>query len=67
MYLVESAAHGRVIMNRTRGTNAEGGEFESLSAALAINDGEHLAAIELFEPADFDAVRARFAALRAGV
>ncbi len=42
------------------GTNAEGGEFESVFVGLSLYRGARLVGVELFELEDLDAARARF-------
>jgi ketosteroid isomerase-like protein len=64
LYGVAAAPHGRVGVGRTWGTNAEGGEFESVYVSLLHHPQDRLAGIELFEPEDLDVALARFEALR---
>jgi ketosteroid isomerase-like protein len=64
LYELVVAPHGRVAVNRTSGTNAEGGELESVYVALVQFQGGPITGIELFELEDLDVARARFEELR---
>jgi len=65
MYDVASDAHGLLSVIRMFGTFAEGLEFESVVARLALyRDGRHVAT-ELFEVEDLARARARFEQVRA--
>ena len=66
LYEVAAAPHGRLMVFRWFGTNAEGGAFEVIPVALLHVEGERLRAVELFEIEDLDAARTRFEELRAG-
>jgi hypothetical protein len=60
LYSVAGAAHGRVDVMRWVGTNAEGGEFESVFVRLILFRGDRLAGLEQFELEDLDQALARF-------
>jgi len=64
LYAVAMAKHGRVVVARAAGANTEGGDFETLYAALVLFRGEQIAGIEAFEPEDLVAALARFEDLR---
>jgi hypothetical protein len=55
--------HGRVSMARSRGTNAEGGEFENLYLLVSCSRGDRLLHHEVFDPEDAQRALARFEAL----
>src|SRR5262249_3795093 len=64
LYFVATDPQGFVALGRTFGTNAEGGEFESVFVQLVTNDGDRPVAGELFEVEDLDTALERFQALR---
>jgi ketosteroid isomerase-like protein len=64
LYDVAVDERGALAMTRMYGTLAEGGgEFESFYARLFVYRGDRPVRMELFEPGDLDAARARFEAL----
>jgi hypothetical protein len=60
LYEVAAAPHGLLLVNHWFGTNAEGGDFETVYVALVHIERERFAALELFEIDDLEAARARF-------
>ena len=64
LYTVAAEKHGNLITVRMFGTLADGGAFESFMLRLASFRGDQIVGMELFEPEDLDAARARFEALR---
>ncbi len=64
LYEAAAAQHAHLWVRRWVGTNAEGGEFESVFAGLWLYRGERFAGVELFELEDLDAALARFEELR---
>jgi ketosteroid isomerase-like protein len=65
IYYVATGTHGSVRVGHTFGTNAEGGEFESVFVQLVRQRGERAVSAELFELDDLDDARARFEELSA--
>jgi ketosteroid isomerase-like protein len=64
LYQVAEAAHGRVGVSRTSGTNQEGGAFEIVYAIVTSFRAGRIASVEFFEVDDLDKALARFEALR---
>jgi ketosteroid isomerase-like protein len=64
IYYVATDKHGFVAVGHTFGTNAEGGEFESVFVQLLRQQGGRAVSAELFELDDLDVARARFEQLR---
>jgi hypothetical protein len=65
LYTIASAEHGMLEMAHMFGTlAASGGDFESVYLRLFAFEGDRVVAMELFEPDDLDAARARFESLR---
>jgi ketosteroid isomerase-like protein len=65
LYEVAVAPHGVLLVNHWFGTNAEGGEFESVYVALVRFDGGQMVGLEIFEVDDLAAAKARFEELGA--
>jgi hypothetical protein len=64
LYYIAAEPHGVLAVGHTIGTLADGGEFESVFASLAIHQGDRVTGVELFELEDLDIARARFEELR---
>jgi hypothetical protein len=64
LYSLVIEPHGSLVIGRTFGTLAEGGEFESVFVRLFVYRGDRLARVEQFELDDLDVARARFEELR---
>ena len=64
LYYVATEPHGFLAIAHTFGTNASGGEFESVYGQLALYEGDRIVSAELFEIDDLDVARARFEELR---
>ena len=64
LYTDMIAPHGRVYVARWSGTNTEGGEFDAVYVCLALTRGDRPIGMEIYELADLDTARERFAALR---
>jgi hypothetical protein len=60
LYIVTAAEHGSLLVSRWFGTNAEGGDFETLYICIALRRGDQPTGLEIFEIDDMDAARARF-------
>jgi ketosteroid isomerase-like protein len=60
LYTVTSAEHGRLMVARWFGTNAEGGDFEAVFVTIGLLRGGRPVGVEIFELDDLEAARARF-------
>ncbi len=60
LYTVASADHGRLMVARWFGTNAEGGDFEAVFVTLGLLRDGRPVGIEIFELDDLEAATARF-------
>jgi hypothetical protein len=61
LYTAAVAPHGRALMVRAAGTDAEGGAFESFCAAVVLYRNERIASLEFFEPEHLDEALSRLA------
>jgi hypothetical protein len=64
LYTLATEKHGQLAMAHGFGTLADGGEWESVYAVVSRYEGGRFVGLEMFEPEDLDAARARFEALR---
>jgi hypothetical protein len=63
-YIIAAERHGLLAMGHSFGTLADGGAWETFYVMLCPYEGGQFVRLELFEPEELDAVRARFEALR---
>src|SRR5947207_1938830 len=57
LYTVASAQHGRLMVARWFGTNAEGGDFEAVFGIIALFRDGRPVGVEIFELDDIDAAQ----------
>jgi hypothetical protein len=67
LYFDRIGAHGRLYVAHWSGTNAEGGELDSVYVCLGLTPGDRPIGLEVFELDDFEAARARFEELHRSV
>jgi hypothetical protein len=65
IYEIRVARHALLSANHWYGTNAEGGDFEAVYAALIHVESERFVGLELFEIENLEAANARFESLGA--
>jgi ketosteroid isomerase-like protein len=64
LYHVAVEKHGVLVVARNFGTLRDGGDFESVYVRIMLWRGDRVVRVEMFEPEDLDAARARFEELR---
>src|SRR5262249_50233394 len=63
-YIIAAEPHGLHFMGHSFGTTTDGGAWESFYVVLCPCEDGRFVRLEMFEPEELDAVRARFEALR---